>query len=95
MEQYGNNFNQCLEYAMNYSDETDGIFIHPFNDIDIIEGQGTVALEIWDEMEDIDILIGCLGGGGLMSGVGGFLKDRNIRLYGVEPKGAESMRLFF
>ena len=93
LEQYGNNFNQCLEYAMNYSNETDGIFIHPFNDIDIIEGQGTVALEIWDEMKDIDILMGCLGGGGLMSGVGGFLKDRNIRLYGVEPKGAESMRL--
>ena len=46
LKQYGNNFNQCLEYAQEYSRKNDGIFIHPFNDIDIIEGQGTVGLEI-------------------------------------------------
>ncbi len=93
LEQFGDNFNQCLEYAMDYSEKTDGIFIHPFNDMDIIEGQGTIGLEIWDEMNDFDILVGCLGGGGLMSGISGFLNDKGVKLYGVEPKGADSMKI--
>ena len=93
LEQFGDNFNQCLEYAMDYSEKTDGIFIHPFNDMDIIEGQGTIGLEIWEEMNDFDILVGCLGGGGLMSGISGFLNDKGVKLYGVEPKGADSMKI--
>ena len=52
-----------MEHAQEYSQNSGGIFI-PFNDIDIIEGQGT-ALEIMEEMEDFDILVGCVGGGGL------------------------------
>ena len=95
LKQFGDNFNQCLEYAQEYSKQNDGIFIHPFNDIDIIEGQGTVGLEILEDKDDIDILIGCIGGGGLMSGIGSYLEGTNIKLYGVEPKGAESMKMSF
>ena len=92
LEQYGDNFNSCLEYAQNYSHNNNGIFIHPFDDVDIIEGQGTIGMEIWNQNSNVDIVIGCLGGGGLLSGIGSFYEDKNIDIYGVEPKGADSMK---
>ena len=87
LEQYGENFNQCLEYAKEYSHKNNGIFIHPFDDMDIIEGQGTIGLEIWNQNNNIDIIIGCLGGGGLMSGISSFYHGKKTYIYGVEPKG--------
>ncbi len=93
----GNNFDECLEIAKNYCLENDGLFIHPYDDIDIIEGQGTVGKEILTQKKNIDILMGCLGGGGLMSGVGSYFRKISPEslIYGVEPLGAESMTLAF
>ena len=63
----GGNFNETLKISEKYCKENDGIFIHPYDDMDIIEGQGTIAKEILEDIDQVDVLIGCLGGGGLMS----------------------------
>ena len=93
LELVGNNFNECLEISKIYSKENKGIFIHPFDDMDIIEGQGTLGKEIFDDNYNIDIVVGCMGGGGLMSGVGKYIKEISPEclVYGVEPFGAHSM----
>jgi threonine dehydratase len=93
----GANFNESLEISKNYCLENEGLFIHPYDDIDVIEGQGTIGKEILDENYNVDILMGCLGGGGLMSGVSSYFKhiSPECLIYGVEPLGAESMTLAF
>jgi len=85
---YGNDFDQCLKKAIEFSDSNNSLFIHPYNDLDIIEGQGTLGYEISLDI-DPDIIISSIGGGGLISGLGSFYKNKKI--IGVEPKGADSM----
>ena len=85
---YGNDFDQCLKKAIEFSDSNNSLFIHPYNDLDIIEGQGTLGYEISLDI-DPDIIISAIGGGGLISGLGSFYKNKKI--IGVEPKGADSM----
>lgn len=67
-------------------------FIHPFDDEDVMEGQGTIALEILEELPDTDIILVPIGGGGLISGVACAAKliNPNIKIVGVEPEGAAS-----
>ena len=86
----GKNFDDCLENAYKFQVEYGGKFIHPFDDMDIIYGQGTIGLEIKEEL-DPDILICPVGGGGLISGITMFLKDDNIKIYGTEPSLAPSL----
>jgi threonine dehydratase len=97
LKQIGNSFNETLNISKEYCNKVDGLFVHPFDDIDIIEGQATIGIEINDKINDLDIVLGSIGGGGLMSGVGSFFKkiDNNIKIYGVEPLGAESMTKSF
>lgn len=68
-------------------------FIHPFNDEDVIAGQGTVGLEILNQLSDVDIVVVPIGGGGLISGVAYAIKALNpkIKVYGVQAEGAASM----
>ncbi len=68
-------------------------FIHPFDDIDVIAGQGTIGLELLDQLADIDAVIVPIGGGGLISGVAFAIKslNPNIKVYGVQSSGAPSM----
>ncbi|CAN5156756.1 threonine ammonia-lyase IlvA [soil metagenome] len=90
----GNTFDEAKAASQVYAQEHNAVYIHPFNDPDIIAGQGTVGLEIYDEMEgNIDIVVGAIGGGGLMSGVSTYLKEKNndITIVGVEPFGAAGM----
>jgi threonine dehydratase len=84
----GNDFDECLEKAIDFSNENDSLFIHPYDDIDIIHGQGTIAYEIEKEIKS-DIIISCIGGGGLISGISSF--NNNYKVLGAEPKGASSM----
>jgi threonine dehydratase len=86
----GKNFDDCLENAYKFQEEHGGKFIHPFDDMDIIYGQGTIGLEIKEEL-DPDILICPVGGGGLISGITMFLKDNHIKIYGTEPSLAPSL----
>lgn len=72
-------------------EETGATFIHAYDNFNVISGQGTAALELMDETPDLDIIIGPVGGGGLMSGTSIAVKGRDpgIRVYGAEPLGAD------
>src|SRR3972149_3328838 len=73
--------------------ENDSILLHPFDDPDVIAGQGTVGLEIYEDLPDVDVAVVGIGGGALISGIAIALKGLNprIRIVGVEPEGAPTM----
>ncbi|PKP06046.1 MAG: threonine dehydratase [Bacteroidetes bacterium HGW-Bacteroidetes-5] len=92
----GDSFDDANSEAQKYSVEKNISFIHPFDDPKIIEGQATVGLEIFNESkEKIDFLFIPVGGGGLASGVGSVFKylSPETKIVGVEPLGAQSMKL--
>ncbi len=90
---HGDNYDEAYAYALNYRDENDLVFIHPFEDEMVIAGQGTVALEMLDEVKELDIVVVPIGGGGLISGVASALKQINpqIKVIGVVASGASAM----
>ena len=75
------------------ADERNQVFIHPFDHPDIIAGQGTVGLETMEDLQDVDVVVVPIGGGGLASGVATAVKSMapHCRVIGVEPFGADSM----
>jgi threonine dehydratase len=89
----GDTFDDCLREALIYTKEHDVEFIPPFDDYRTIEGQGTVGVEILQDLPHFDVAIMPIGGGGLAAGMGTYLKQKlpNITLIGVEPEGAPSM----
>ena len=91
---YGDNFNDCLEKAYGDCKISNDIFVHPFNDKDIIIGQATVAEEIYNEIRP-DVIVSCIGGGGLISGISLYSKQMNkdCQIIGVEPETCPSMKL--
>lgn len=94
----GDTFDESASSAQSFSDEGQHIFIHPFDDADVIAGQGTVAVEIMNDIErPIDFVFGSIGGGGLMAGVSTYIKNLSpkVKLIGVEPEGAASMQAAF
>lgn len=94
----GDSFDDAYAEAKKHEEETGKIFIQPFNDEKIIEGQATVGKEIFEQEEgQIDYLFVPIGGGGLASGVGSYFKQVSpkTKIIGVEPKGAASMKLSF
>lgn len=90
----GDTFDDCQQAATAYGAEHGLTFIHPFDDPDIIEGQGTVGVEILQDQPDTDTIIIPIGGGGLVSGVGNYFKEAKpeIVILGAEPEGAPSMK---
>jgi threonine dehydratase len=91
----GDTFDDCLREALIYTEKHGMTFIPPFDNPKIIEGQGTVGVEIHEDLPELDVIVMPVGGGGLASGVGSYLKSLNpeLKLIGVEPEGAPSMRL--
>ena len=89
----GDTFEECSDAAKKYTEENNKIFIPPFDDYKIIEGQATVAYEILEDLPRIDYLFTPVGGGGLASGVGFYTKTKSpaTRVIGIEPAGAPSM----
>ena len=87
---YDDAYNRALELR----DEKGYTFIHPFNDEDVIAGQGTIALELSEQIPDLDAVIVPIGGGGLISGIAYTLKslNPNVKIYGVQAAGAPSMK---
>ncbi|WP_020531551.1 threonine ammonia-lyase [Flexithrix dorotheae] len=91
----GDTFDDAYLEAVKYGEENKLAFIHPFDDEKVIEGQGTVGLEILEEAKvDIDYLFVPIGGGGLISGVGSYFKQISpeTKIIGVEPSGAPAMK---
>lgn len=88
----GEVYDEAYAEAVRLQEENGYVFVHPFNDEDVIEGQGTIALEVLEELPDADILLVPIGGGGLVAGVAAAakLKNPSIKVVGVEPEGAAS-----
>lgn len=89
----GDTFDDCAVAAKKYTEENQMTFIPPFDDLRIIEGQGTVAIEILEDQSAIDYLFVPVGGGGLSAGVGSYFKTYSpkTKIVGLEPEGAPSM----
>lgn len=89
---YGDNYDDACAYAQELAAQEGRTFIHPFDDERVIAGQGTIGLEILEQM-DVGQIIVPIGGGGLASGIATALKETapSIKLYGVEPENAASM----
>ena len=87
-------YDDAYNKALQLRDECGYTFIHPFNDPDVIAGQGTIALELMEQIADMDAVIVPIGGGGLISGVAYTIKMLNpqIKVYGVQASGAPSMQ---
>lgn len=90
---HGDNFDEAYSFALNYAKEQDLNFIHPFENEQIIAGQGTIMLEMLDEINDLDMILAPVGGGGLISGIASVAKQINpdIKVVGVSAKGAPAM----
>lgn len=89
----GDTYDDCAQAAQQFSEQNDMTFIPPFDDIRIIEGQGTVAMEILEDQPGIDYVFVPVGGGGLSAGIGKYFKtfSPETKIIGVEPEGAPSM----
>ena len=91
---YGSSVDEALAEAQRFSDETGAVFVHPFDHRDIIAGQGTIGLEILEQLPTVDTVIAGVGGGGLLAGVSTALKakareqGRDIRVIGVQAENA-------
>ena len=88
----GEVYDEAYQAACDLQKKHGYTFVHPFNDEDVIEGQGTIALEILEELPDTDIILVPIGGGGLISGIACAAKliKPTIKIIGVEPEGAAS-----
>ena len=86
-------YDDAYNKALQLRDEKGYTFVHPFDDDDVIAGQGTIGLEILDQLADADAVVVPIGGGGLISGVSFAIKalNPNVKVYGVQAKGAPSM----
>ncbi len=89
----GDNFDESYDFAIKYAKKNNMSFIHPFEDDLVIAGQGTVMLEMLDDINDLDAVLVPVGGGGLISGVASAAKQINpdIKIVGVSAKGAPAM----
>ena len=86
-------YDDAYNAACEFQKETGGEFIHPFDDEDVIAGQGTIGLEILEQLPDLDAVVVPIGGGGLISGVAFAIKQLkpSCKVYGVQAQGAGSM----
>ena len=90
---YGDVFDDSYAYAVKLAEETGKTLVHPFDDLDVATGQGSIAMEIIQELPTVDYILVPIGGGGLITGVATLAKMLNpkIQIIGVEPKSAASM----
>jgi threonine dehydratase len=90
----GDTFDDCMREALIYTAAHQMHFIPPFDNAKIIEGQGTVGVEIYEDLPELDVVVMPIGGGGLAAGVSSYLRQTKpaVQLIGVEPLGAPSMK---
>ncbi len=89
----GGSFDEACAKALELAAEKSMTFVHPFNDLDVATGQGTIAYEIFQDLPDVDVILVPIGGGGLATGVATLAKliNPHVRVIGVEPRGAACM----
>lgn len=91
---HGDSFDDAYKYSLELQKKFGYIYVHPFNDIEVLLGQGTTALEIINELKDVDAILVPIGGGGFASGVALATKvvSPNVKVIGVEPENAACMK---
>ena len=91
---HGSNYDEANAHALTYAKEKGYTFVHPFTDEEVMAGQGTVALEMFEEQENLDAIVVPVGGGGLISGISVTAKTMhpNIKVIGVSAEGAPAMK---
>ncbi|RKQ34667.1 threonine ammonia-lyase [Oceanobacillus halophilus] len=93
VELKGDVFDDALDYALDLKNEKGAAFVHAFDDEAIITGQGTVGIEILEQLPDVEVIVVPIGGGGLIAGIAAAVKEKNpsIKVYGVEAEACPSM----
>ncbi len=91
---HGDSYDDAQALALRMVDEQGLCFVHPFDDLDVIAGQGTIGREILDQVEELDAVFVPVGGGGLAAGIATYVKVKrpDVAVYGVEPVDAASMK---
>ncbi|MGZ3692066.1 MAG: threonine ammonia-lyase [Pseudobdellovibrio sp.] len=89
----GQVFDEARDYAVQLAQEKSYVFVHPYEDEKVIAGQGTIGLEIYEQIPNLDVMVVPVGGGGLISGIAVALKtlNPNIKIIGVQAEAANSM----
>jgi len=94
---HGSNYDEAYAYALTFGKEHNYTFVHPFADDEVMSGQGTVALEMYETVPDLDAMVVCVGGGGLISGMS--VASKALRpectVIGVSAEGAPAMKHSF
>jgi threonine dehydratase len=90
----GGNYGEAYLAAVAEHEKSGATFVHAYDDPDVVAGQGTIALELLEDLEELDTVVVPIGGGGLIGGIALYLKSRrpSIRVIGVEPAGADAMK---
>lgn len=90
----GNTYDDAYDAAKKYADGKNLVFIPAYNDEHVIAGQGTIGIEVFEELKDVDVVVVPIGGGGLISGIAIALKHLkpDIKIIGVEAEGAQAMK---
>ena len=90
----GRSYSEAYADAVAEQQKTGATFVHAYDDPDVVAGQGTIGLELLEDLEELDTVVVPIGGGGLIGGIALYLKSRRpaIRVIGVEPTGADAMR---
>jgi len=92
---HGSVYDEAYKKALEIAEETGATFIHPFDDLDVIAGQGSIAVEILEDLKDIDVVVVPIGGGGLISGISSVMRNLlgdSVKIIGVEPEAAPKMK---
>jgi len=94
---HGASYDEAYEYALTYAKDNNSTFVHPYADDTVIAGQGTLALEILEQLDNIDIILIPIGGGGLITGMATVIKELkpNVKIIGVVASGANAMKQSF
>ena len=95
VEILGNTVDDSLEFSKEYSKENNALFVHPFDDEEVIIGQSSIAYEIFQKQKKVDYILVCVGGGGLVSGICKYidLYDLNTKIICAEPENANSLEI--
>jgi threonine dehydratase len=91
---FGAGYDEAAEHAAALAEESSAVYIHPFDDLEVMAGQGTIGLELWDQFPELDAVIVPVGGGGLIAGISSVLRHLKpeVRIIGVESRTFPGMR---